>query len=295
VPSTIEIRTDVRSGSGVIADASEIHRVVMNLSTNAVLAMNGQGGVLDIGLADVDVDDAYAARLGGVRPGKFVRLRLRDSGCGIDPRILEHIFDPFFTTRTKGTGTGMGLAVVHGIITSLHGAILVESAPGAGTTFDIFVPVAETSTSAPPASARAILTGTERVLVVDDDRLVLDSVVAMLSQLGYQVQAQTNAAAALAAFESDPQAFDLVLTDMTMPGMTGDVLAERLKRCRPDIPVILTSGFNDERNQGDAMVQAVDGYLAKPIFLETLSEVVRGTLRNAVADRRGPAIGYARA
>jgi len=232
--------------------------------------------------------------VGATPAGVFdIACRVAESGGSLPPEITEAAravageLGSFPPDEVRGA--------LERIITSLHGAILVESAPGAGTTFDIFVPVAETGTSAPPASARAILTGTERVLVVDDDRLVLDSVVAMLSQLGYQVQAQTNAAAALAAFESDPQAFDLVLTDMTMPGMTGDVLAERLKRCRPDIPVILTSGFNDERNQGDAMVQAVDGYLAKPIFLETLSEVVRGTLRNAVADRRGPAIGYARA
>jgi PAS domain S-box-containing protein len=277
VPTTIEIRTDVRSTSRIVADPTEIHRTIINLSMNAILAMNERAGLLEIGLVDVEVDARFAQRFPRVTPGRFARLRVRDSGVGMSREVLNHIFEPFFTTREPGKGTGMGLAVVHGIVTSLRGAIDVASEPGKGTTFDIYLPV--TGIAVPDAVAEEeIRPGTERVLVVDDDPLVLESIVDMLSELGYQARSETSGAAAQAAFEADPRAFDLVITDMTMPGMTGDVLAERLKACRPDIPIILCSGYTQEQMPGGIRVQGIDEYLMKPVFMDRLSQLMRKTL-----------------
>jgi PAS domain S-box-containing protein len=277
VPTTIEIRTDVRSTSRIMADPTEIHRTIINLSMNAILAMKEHAGLLEIGLADVEVDAWFARRFPGVSPGRFARLQVRDNGQGMSREVLKRIFEPFFTTREMGRGTGMGLAVVHGIVTSLHGAITVESEPGKGTTFEIYLPI--TQIAVPDAMAEEeVRPGTERVLVVDDDPLVLETIADMLRELGYQARSETSGAAAQAAFEADPQAFDLVITDMTMPGMTGDVLAERLKACRPDIPIILCSGYAQEQMPGSIRVQGIDEYLMKPVFMDRLSQVIRKLL-----------------
>ena len=292
VPTTIEIRTDVRSTAMVLADPTEVHRSIVNLCTNAIVAMDGRGGVLEVGLADVDVDAPLAQRLLGTTPGSFVRLRIHDTGHGMSPEVLERIFEPFFTTREPGKGTGMGLAVVHGIVTSLHGAITVTSEPGEGTTFEIYLPVAPSASQDGVVPLEEIRRGTERVLVVDDEPLVLETVGDMLHLLGYQVRSETSGAEALAAFEADPRAFDLVITDMTMPGMTGDVLAERLKGCRPDIPVILCSGYTEEQIPAGTRLQGIDEFLMKPLFIGPLSQVLRqvlATRTEPVGEREAPA------
>jgi PAS domain S-box-containing protein len=276
VPTTIEIRTDVQSTSLVLADPTEIHRIIINLCTNAVLAMNERGGLLEIGLADVDT--SFAQCFPGLASGKFLRLRVRDTGHGMSRDVLERIFEPFFTTREVGKGTGMGLAVVHGIVASLRGSITVKSEPGAGTTFEVHLPVAEKAVPVALAPSKDDQHGTERVLLVDDDPLVLETVAEMLRELGYQVRSETSWAIAQATFEADPQAFDLVITDMTMPGMTGDVLAERLKGCRPDIPIILCSGYTEEQMPEGTRVQVFDEFLLKPLFLEPLSRIIRKVL-----------------
>ncbi len=290
VPSTIEIRMDVQSTSVVLADPTEIHRIIVNLCTNAALAMHEQGGVLEIGLADVDVDSSLAQQFPGVAAGRFLRLRVRDTGHGMSREVVEHVFEPFFTTRDVGKGVGLGLAVVHGIVTSLHGAITVQSAPGKGTTFEVYLPVAEIAVPDEVPPLEGVCRGTERVLVVDDDPLVLEVATDMLQELGFAVRSETRAAAALAVFEADPQAFDLVLTDMTMPGMTGDVLAERLKRCRPDIPVILCSGYTEEQIPERTRMQGIDEFLMKPLFMGPLSQLVRKVL-DASRDRTHSAGG----
>ena len=288
VPTTIEIRMDVQSTSLILADPTEIHRTIINLCTNAALAMHERGGVLEIGLADVDVDSSFAERLSTVTPGRFLRLRVRDTGCGMSREVLERIFEPFFTTREMGEGTGMGLAVVHGIVTSLHGAITARSEPGKGTTFEIYLPIAQSAVPGAVAPSEEIRRGTERVLVVDDDPLVLETVADMLHELGYQVRSETSGAAAQATFEADPQAFDLVITDMTMPGMAGGVLAEWLKARRPDIPVILCSGYTEEQMPEGTRVQGVDEFLMKPVFMGPLAQLLRKVLDGA-RDRTHPA------
>jgi PAS domain S-box-containing protein len=278
VPATIEIRTDVQSTALVLADPTELHRTIVNLCTNAALAMNERGGLLEIGLADVDLDSSFAERFPAVTPGRCLRLRVRDTGHGMSREVLDRIFEPFFTTREMGKGTGMGLSVVHGIVTSLHGAITVESAPGEGAVFEIYLPVTQVAVPNAVAPSEEIRWGTERVLLVDDDPLVLGTVADMLRELGYQVRSEASGAAAQTAFKTDPQAFDLVITDMTMPGMAGDVLAEWLKSCRPDIPIILCSGYTEEQMPKGTTVQGIDEFLLKPLFLGPLSGAVRRVL-----------------
>jgi PAS domain S-box-containing protein len=278
VPATIEIRTDVQSTAMVLADPTELHRTVINLCTNAALAMNERGGVLEIGLAEVDVDASFAERFLAVTPGRCLRLRVRDTGHGMRREVLDRIFEPFFTTREMGSGTGMGLSVVHGIVTNLHGAITVESAPGKGTTFEIYLPVTRVAVPDAVAPPEEIRQGTERVLLVDDDPLVLETVAEILRELGYQVRPETSGAAAQAAFEADPQAFDLVITDMTMPGIAGGALAGWLKARRPDIPVILCSGYAEEQLPEGYQVKGIDEFLMKPLFIGPLSGAVRRVL-----------------
>ena len=289
VPTTIEIRTDIQSSAVIKADPGEIHRILMNLCMNAILAMEGKSGLLEIRIADEDVDSSFAQQFPGTSPGRFVRLQVRDTGQGMSREVLDHIFEPFFTTREPGKGTGMGLSVVHGIVTSLQGAITARSDPGAGTTFEVHLPVAREAVPSAPAPLQEIRRGTERVLLVDDDALVLETVVDMLHELGYQVRSEASGAAAQAAFEADPQAFDLVITDMTMPGMTGDVLAKWLKSRRPDLPVLVYSGYTEEQIPEDTRLRAIDGFLPKPLFLGTLSEAVRKVLA-AAGRRANPAI-----
>jgi CheY-like chemotaxis protein len=172
----------------------------------------------------------------------------------------------------------MGLAVVHGIVTGLHGAVAVESEPGKGTTFEVYLPVAQIAVPDAVAPSEEIRGGRERVLVVDDDPLVLETMVDMLRELGYHVTSETSSAAAQVAFEADPQAFDLVITDMTMPGMTGDVLAQGLKDCRPDIPIILCSGYTEEQMREGTRVRGIDEFLMKPLFIGPLSQLLRKVL-----------------
>jgi PAS domain S-box-containing protein len=279
VPATIEIRTDVQSTSQVLADPADIHRIIVNLCTNAALAMGDRPGLLEIGLKDAEVDLPFAQRFPGLAPGRFLRLRVSDTGHGMGPEVVQRIFEPFFTTREVGRGTGMGLAVVHGIVTSLHGAITVETEVGRGTTFEIHLPAARmTVPEAPARSEETRGGGTERVLVVDDDALVLDTMVDMLRELGYRVQSVASGAAAQAAFEADPQAFDLVITDMTMPGIAGGALAGWLKDRRPDLPVILCSGYTEEQMPDSTAARGIDEFLTKPVFMGPLAQLLRKVL-----------------
>ena len=278
IPSTIEIRGDFRSESVVLAEPTEIHRIVVNLCTNASLAMRGAGGVLDVGLADVEVDAAEAARHPGLAPGRYLRLRVRDTGCGMPPEVVAHIFEPFYTTRAEGEGTGMGLAVVHGIVKRCRGAIVVESAPGRGSTFDVLLPVAPCAAPAAPAASEAAPVGTERVLFVDDEPLVAGLAVDMLGQLGYRVRTFTDSRQALAAFEADPDAFDILVTDMTMPGMTGEELARRAKALRPRLPVVLCTGYSETMTAEKARALGIDEFVMKPVAGSDLTRLVRAAL-----------------
>jgi PAS domain S-box-containing protein len=281
IPSTIEISSELRSESVVLADPTDLHRVVINLCTNAALAMRDHGGVLDVGLDDLDLDATSAARYPGLRPGGFVRLSVRDTGCGMTREVMARIFEPFYTTRDNGEGTGMGLAVVHGIVKSCRGTIAAESEPGHGTTFEVLLPVIRDGADAAPLDPGPLVGGTERILFVDDEPLVAHLASDILGDLGYQVRTRTNGLEALQAFVADPAAVDLVITDMTMPGMTGDVLAERLKSIRPELPVILCTGYSEKASAETARAQGIDAFMMKPILRADLARLIRKVLDHA--------------
>jgi PAS domain S-box-containing protein len=278
IPTTVEIRMDIRSDAAVLAEPTDLHRIVINLCTNAALAMQDHGGLLELSLAEVDLDQPFALDHPGVSAGRFVRLTVRDTGHGMTREVQAHIFEPFFTTRERGEGTGMGLAVVHGIVTRCHGAITVESEPGRGTTFELLLPRVERETPAVHAPAEPLLVGTGRILVVDDEPMVAAMVVDQLSEMGYHATACANGPAALEIFAADPRAFDLVVTDMTMPGMTGDELARRLKTLQPGLPVVLCTGYSDRITAETARAQGIDEFAMKPVAMAELSRLVRRAL-----------------
>jgi PAS domain S-box-containing protein len=282
IPGTIEIRTQVRTQAVVLADPGAIHRVLVNLCTNAAIAMRERGGLLEIALDDLDPDADVAARHPGLPPGRCLRLRVRDTGCGMSREVMARIFEPFYTTRPQGEGTGMGLAVVHGIVTRCRGAIGVESEPGQGTVFEILLPAVASKPAESRSVAEALVTGSERVFVVDDEPLLLETMGTMLGMLGYVVRTFGRGAEALAAFEADPAAVDLVLTDRTMPGLTGEQLARRLKQARPDLPVVLCSGYAGAAPAGTAQTACIDAFAMKPVTMEQLARLVREALDRAL-------------
>ena len=239
LPSTIEIRCDLSEPCTVMADPAQIHQVVMNLCSNAAHAMEKSGGVIEVSLVRVPAEEAAAASGQDIVPGSYAKLSVRDTGHGISPEVMEHIFDPYFTTKEMGRGTGLGLAVAHGVVKSHGGSITCSSVSGGATTFDVFLPaIASRGDGAPAGKPDHVPTGTERILFVDDDPVLAALAAEILGELGYRAVAKTSSTEALSLFSKDPAGFDLVITDMTMPGMTGDMLASELMRIRRDVPII---------------------------------------------------------
>ena len=244
LPSSLELQLKIKPVRPVLANPTQIHQVLMNLCVNAQHAMEGRQGQLEVGLDELQVDGALCERNRDLRPGLYVRIRVRDTGCGISPENLDRIFDPFFTTKGIGKGTGLGLAVVQGIVRSHDGAVLVESQPGQGSEFQILLPaqaeaVKESPTvPAPPPRARG-----ERLLIVDDEVGIIKVLKRVLDRAGFQVSAHTDPRDALVAFIARPKEVDLVFSDLTMPGMNGLELAEKIGEIRPELPIIITSGF----------------------------------------------------
>ena len=279
LPSTIEIQQQINTVADTIwADPTQIHQVLMNLSTNAAHAMRDTGGVLDVCLDAVEVDAAFAALHTELRPGPYIRLAVRDTGHGMTPETRQRIFDPFFTTKERHEGTGLGLAVAHGIVASHDGAITVEGTLGQGTTFTIYMPrVEKTSEAASPL--RVMLPGgSEHVLFIDDEVMLARLGQEMLGRLGYTVTMYTSSVEALAAFRSAPQRFDLVITDQTMPNMTGEALVRALRHLRPHLPIILCTGFSHTMTAEKAQALRLDAFLMKPLVISDLALVVRQVL-----------------
>ncbi len=280
IPSTIEIRQDISTEAMVLADPTMIHQVVMNLCTNAYHAMRETGGILAVSLQEVEIGtDDYSAEL-HLKPGLYLRLEVSDTGCGMPPHVVERIFEPYFTTKAKGEGTGLGLSVVHGIITSLGGHVTVYSEPGKGTTFHVYLPKAlEGKGVAGVARTAAILPrGHEHILVVDDEPVIVELMRRILEALGYRVTACIDSRQALEQFEAQPTAFDLVLTDMTMPHLTGAELAQRLLARRPNLPIILCTGFSEIINEEKVKALGVRRLLMKPVLRDELAMVLRQVL-----------------
>jgi PAS domain S-box-containing protein len=281
VPSTIEIRHHIHAGCGPVeADPTQIHQVLMNLCTNSAHAMREQGGLLEIELRPVNLGRPEVQRHPGLRPGPYLKLTVKDTGHGIAPENIERIFDPYFTTKDKAEGTGLGLAVVQGIVKSHRGAIAAESRPGIGTTFHLLLPVIEVEPESEREPAAGLSTGNERVLFVDDENDLVEIGRLMLERLGYSVTTRTSSIEALELFKDDPAKFHLLITDMTMPNMTGELLAQKMLELRPDLPVILCTGYSERMTEARARQMGIKAFLMKPITVQDLSTSIRKALGN---------------
>lgn len=285
LPSTIEILQSIQGNSGmVLADLTQIHQVLMNLCTNSAHAMGEKGGVLEVNVIDVDFALDDVTSYPDLNPGSYLKLTVSDTGHGIEPVIMDRIFDPYFTTKGPGEGTGMGLAVVHGIIKSHGGAIKVYSEPGKGSTFNVFFPRINGDVIAKAKTTTAIPTGSERILLVDDEEALVEMGKQMLGRLGYKVVAKTDSFEALETFRAKSDTFDLVITDLTMPNMTGTELANKLMEIRADIPIILCSGFNETITRDKAKEIGIREYLFKPLIAREMAEAIRRALDKKIDD-----------
>jgi CheY-like chemotaxis protein len=250
----------------------------MNLCANAAYAMADTGGKLTVSLDNYEVDSDFAEMHEGIVPGMFVRMKVSDTGHGMTPEVLERIFNPYFTTKTHGEGTGLGLAQVHGIVRSHGGTVTAESEPGKGSTFQVFLPVyygedeSQEDAPGPPA------TGNERILLVDDEQTLALMGEQILTSLGYKVATETSSKAALETFRADPNGFDLVITDVAMPGLSGKELAANIMSIRPNMPVILITGFSGEITDEEAELLGVHTIARKPINRNKLATTIRNAL-----------------
>ncbi len=279
LPSSIEIRQDLSDSCMVMADSTQIQQVIINLCSNAADAMEKTHGTIEVSLGKVVVEEGAAAPDQGLSPGSYVKLSVKDTGRGMSPEVMARIYDPYFTTKGVGCGTGLGLAVVHGVLKSHGGSIVCTSSPGKGATFDIYLPgTASGENRMEQEEAIHHPAGTGRVLFVDDESALASLAENMLGMLGYEVIAKTNSMEALALFSEDPAGFDLVITDLTMPRMTGDRLAAELMRIRRDIPVIICTGYSDHFSENDARGIGIREYIQKPLDLATLAWTVRKVL-----------------
>jgi len=279
LPSTIEIQHYIDPAADcVLADATQIHQIVMNMCTNAAHAMESRGGVLEIELNRVQLTEQEISQYPGVTSGAFVRLMFKDSGCGMTHEILDKIFDPYFTTKEKSKGSGLGLAVVNGIVKSYDGFIYVESKPGTGSRFEIFIPAHPGEKMEKTEKTPVFSRGNERILFVDDEKSITEVSQYALEQLGYQVTAVTNSLEALDIFSKAPGNFDLVITDLTMPNLTGDKLALKMMDIRPDIPVIMCTGYSETITRNEALDMGIREFLQKPFILKDFSGIIRNVL-----------------
>lgn len=280
IPSTIEIKDDIDPAcEAIFADPTQVHQIVMNLCTNAYHSMRETEGVLGVSLRPIELLDEMMPRQLDLTPGSYLILEIRDSGYGIPRDILGRIFEPYFTTKQKGDGTGLGLAVVHGIVKSFGGDITVASEPGNGTIFHVYLPVAEKIRQEPRKELTPPLqVGTERILFVDDDETIVKVSKKMLETLGYTVIAMISSVNALDTFKKAPNDFDLVITDVTMPGMTGADLGGHILQIRPEIPIILSTGSDELTNAEKVKLIGSHDYLIKPITHADLAKTVRKVL-----------------
>ncbi len=278
IPTMIDIQQNISSEPHIIlGDPTEIHQIVINLCTNAAHAMKETGGVLEVGISKVPLDEKTASRYEGFSTGDFVKLTVRDTGQGIPPDVLEKVFEPYFTTKEFGAGSGMGLAVVHGLVKKCKGDINIESAVGEGTTVEVLFPKTE---EAPTLTKKEdqLPTGNERILLVDDDPSIVTMIRQMLERLGYNVKGMTDSPATFEQFKSAPNDFDLVITDMAMPNMSGDNLAAELIKVRSDIPILLCTGHSDTVDEKKAKQIGIKGFAMKPLDMGKLAKAVRAAL-----------------
>ncbi len=283
LPSSITIEQSIRAPQSIIvADATQIHQIAINLCTNAAHAMTPQGGTLKVALEEVDIEPRPVEEPEGdptrLVPGQYVRFRVADSGHGIPEHLVERIFDPYFTTKDKGVGTGLGLAVVRGIVQNHGGLIQVSSRPNEGTQFDVYLPRTEGKYLPQHQPFKLLSMGNERILLVDDEKGLAELGANLLTALGYRVSSFTAPEAALAAFREKRDDFDLVVTDMIMPRMSGEVLAREMLQVRPDIPIIVYTGFTTTISAEKIKQMGIKAVLRKPITIHGLSRAIRKVL-----------------
>jgi len=280
LPTTIEIHEEIAPDSGcILANPSNIHQILVNLCTNAFQAMENEKGILTVKLARVKVEEQDALTA-GVSAETFVELLVSDTGCGIDPKIVERIFEPYFTTKHVGEGSGMGLALVHGIVQGCGGFIKVESEPGEGTTFHVYFPAIEEGPSFGEEDRKpeSLPAGDERILAVDDEESIVGVYKATLESLGYKVTAQFSSKDTLEVFRTSPESFDLIITDQTMPHLPGSELAKEILQIRPDIPIILCTGYSSMISEEKAKKIGIAEFLMKPVSKRDLAVAVRDVL-----------------
>ncbi len=282
MPSSVDVRTRIDCDCGMInGDPTKLHQIIINLCTNALNALDDEKGVIDIHLyrRQLGTDDLRAQE--EVQPGPFVELLVRDNGCGMNKTTTQHMFEPYFTTRKVGEGTGLGLSIVYGLVRSMGGIVRVQSKAGVGTELRILFPVLPAGSERSTAPVIADLPmGTENIMVVDDERMIADLQKALLEKQGYKVTALTNSSTALKMFSADPSAFDLLLTDQTMPGITGHELAAKFLALRPDFPIILCTGYSSIISKKQALKIGIKLYIHKPVQRCDLVRFVRDVLDN---------------
>ncbi|MFH0782684.1 MAG: response regulator [Pseudomonadota bacterium] len=279
LPTTIQIEIEIDGVfENVLANPTQIHQILMNLCTNAAQAMEDDSGVLTVALSQIELTEESLRRHPGHLSGTYLKLRVQDTGRGIPADIIDKIFNPYFTTKAKGQGTGLGLSVVHGIIESYSGIIEVDSELGRGTVFDIFLPVIHLEALSEKISAGQLPTGSEHILLVDDEAMLIEVLGGMLGLLGYRVTSTQSSSKAVELFQMDPASFDLLITDMTMPELTGDRLTAEIRNIRPDIPVIICTGYNRRLSDHKPEALAVQAILMKPVEQLDLARTVREVL-----------------
>jgi signal transduction histidine kinase/ActR/RegA family two-component response regulator len=278
LPATIQMKLQLETESdSVSADSSQIQQVIMNLCMNAAYAMRGATGSIDISLQGITFGPTDLPEA-DMQPGDYLILSVKDTGSGMDEEVRKRIFEPFFTTKPVGEGTGLGLSVVYGIVKNHKGTITVYSEPGRGSIFKVYLPKVDTGVSVAPEMPKPIPRGSERILLVDDEEFNIKTVQNMLQHLGYKVTALMDSKEALKLFSADPSQFDLVITDQTMPFLTGEDLGKELMRMRPDIPVILCTGYSDLISSEKAAALGFRGYIMKPFTVREGAEMVRRVL-----------------
>jgi PAS domain S-box-containing protein len=283
LPSSLELKLELEPGNyTIVADPIELHQVLMNLCTNAAHAIEGDYGTICIGMKEVQADEHFSEMHAQIEPGAYLQLSVSDTGIGMSTEVRDRIFDPFFTTKDAGKGTGLGLAVVHGIIRELGGAISVYSEPGVGTTFQIYLPLTKSELVSDTLAVRTLPHGTERILVVDDEKMLLDVLEKMLTSLGYNVTCTSSGADALRLINVAAESFDLVITDLTMPRMRGDELARQVNRQCPDTPVILCTGFSQALSADVIPQHGVWATIGKPVSKSDLAWAVWSALHRSL-------------
>jgi PAS domain S-box-containing protein len=281
IPTTIDIHYDITAKQDlVLADPTQLNRVVMNLCTNAAHAIGERDGTIEVSLDNECFATKSAVEFPELEPGRYLKLMVKDTGRGIEPELLDKIFEPYFTTKDVDKGTGMGLALVHSIVQGYGGKIKVQSEVGKGTTFHVYLPLAKEKkgTLKERKDTVQIPRGTERVLLVDDEKCAVDAIAPMLESLGYKVTARTSSVEAFEVFRNRPEDFDLVITDMTMPNMTGKDMAGKIMAIRSDIPVILCTGFSERIDEDSAKVMGIRAFLMKPVLMKEMANTIREIL-----------------